>query len=166
MRKVLKMQSTTRNHYAWTAQQRTTEYVREWQQIEWRSTLGIIHDNHLPGAFYTSEQDCRLRSHRFKKMHGMLPTLRYMRRWKPNLYNTDICRVCLRETEDLKHLWNCMATKQKRKQGWIDAIEAARSQGPIVTRRAHKKWKKKKEAAEKNGSQFKAKEPSRRVILT
>jgi hypothetical protein len=160
MRAVLKMQSTARNHYTWAAQQRTKDYIKEWQQIEWRSTLGIIHDNKLPGAFYTSEKDCKLRSHRFKKMHGMLPTLRYMKRWKPNLYDNDTCRVCLLETEDIQHLWTCRTDRQRRTDAWFEALEWVRDHGESLTQKTHNAWTKAKEIAERTGKPFKAKEPT------
>lgn len=107
VRRVLKQQSITRNHYEWLQQQLREIYIRQWKDIDWRATLGIIHNNNHPGAFFTSQQDCNLRNHRIKKIHGMLPALEYMGKRKPALYFTNHCKVCRIEVESVEHLWKC-----------------------------------------------------------
>ena len=100
LRGILKQQSALRNHYDWTTQNRVKQHIKQWDEIEWRSSLAIIHDYNPAGGFFTSQGDCDNRAHRIKKIHGMLPTMRYMHYWKPRLYRTDRCRVCLSDVEN------------------------------------------------------------------
>lgn len=142
LRQVLKKQTAARKHHHWTGQNRVCNMIKDWKKIEWQATLGIIHDRQQPRGRFTSSADCSKRAHRLKKMHGMLPTLQYMQRWKPHLYPTDECRVCETETESTGHLWMCPATLQQQKEQWEQAIECGRQKGKEEARRARIEYKK------------------------
>jgi ribonuclease HI len=112
LRQQLKQQTTIRRHQAWTAQRRTKRALGHIDDIEWRSTLSIIHNKRPVHTFFSSAQDTRDRTHRVKKLHGMLPTLNVMRARRPDLYPDDICCVCDIQGEDNGHLWRCSANDQ------------------------------------------------------
>lgn len=160
LRKVLKLQSVVRNHYAWTKLQRTQRHIGEWKEIDWKSTMAVVHDGNLTGGRFTSQGDCQRRAHRIKKLHGMLPTLDYMRRWKPNLYPSDICRRCNRTTETLDHLWDCRTTLEDRKEEWARVLTLIPEDGTKACRRAVEQWNMDKEKAEERGITFTRRAPS------
>ncbi|KAF9169708.1 hypothetical protein BGX20_009937, partial [Mortierella sp. AD010] len=152
LRQILKLQSAVRIHQTWARQNRTEANVRDWTQVEWRSTLAIIHDHNTPKGLHTSPADCSKRAHRVKKLHGMLPTLSYMKHWRPDLYHTDICRRCELEKEDTCHLWHCPETMDEQKRKWQETIEGMNTIGNRVWRAAKKEWEEeKKKWEEKQG---------------
>lgn len=138
LRQQLKQQTTIRRHQAWTAQRRTKRALRLIDDIEWRSTLGIIHNKQPVHTFFSSAQDTRDRTHRIKKLHGMLPTLNVMRARRPDLYPDDICCVCDIQGEDNNHLWTCSANDQV----YEDVIEDALSKIDGWGRRATNQYNK------------------------
>ena len=58
LRQVLKLQTAARNYQHWATQNRTKEYVPSLEEVEWRSTLDILHGGNLPRRLYTSPADC------------------------------------------------------------------------------------------------------------
>ncbi|KAF9304063.1 hypothetical protein BG003_001797, partial [Podila horticola] len=142
LRQVLKKQTAARKHHRWTWQNRVRNMVKDWKEIEWRATMGIIHAKQQPRGRFTSSADCSKRAHRVKKMHGMLPTMQYMQRWKPHLYPTDTCRVCEAVPESTEHLWKCQATLGQQQEQWDNAIEYSRVNGQQAAHRAFKEYKK------------------------
>jgi ribonuclease HI len=168
LRQILKLQSAARIHQTWKRQNRTERYIRDWTEIDWRSTLAIIHNGNAPKRLFTSTADCKKRAHRVKKMHGMLPTLTYMKRWRPDLYPSDTCRMCRNAPEDTYHLWRCPSTLQDQLPLWQDAVGSVNNTGHTVWGKAWKAWneeRKKWEEQERRqplgtGKPFTRKEPS------
>ncbi|KAI7824322.1 hypothetical protein BC939DRAFT_502748 [Gamsiella multidivaricata] len=156
LRRILKLQSAVRHHYQWTLQHRTRTYIKDWRSVAWAPTLRILHDNNPPKRLYTSLEDCRLRSHRIKKLHGDLPTLQAMKKRHPDIYQTDICRRCEREPETNDHLWRCSATLCDQRQEWRDAVEEVELNGYRAWRQAVRKWEQEREEAERKDKPFTA----------
>jgi ribonuclease HI len=154
LRQILKLQSAVRHHYRWAYQQRTKEHIQDWNAVAWTPTLRIIHNNNPPKRLYTSLQDSQLRSHRVKKLHGMLPTLQEMKQRLPDVYDTAMCRRCEEEIETDDHLWNCTTSLYEQRQEWTEAVEDLNRVGSRAWRRAVQKWKKAKDEAESSGKQF------------
>ena len=155
LRQILKLQSAVRHHHQWAEQQRTKEHVKDWSSVAWTPTLRIIHNNNAPKRLYTSITDCRLRSHRVKKLHGMLPTLQTMKQRLPDVYDTDLCRRCEEEVETDDHLWNCALSLRAQREEWTGAVEDVSRIGIRAWRRVVQKWKKAKAAADASGEPFK-----------
>ena len=105
-------------HHKWLSQKRTKDHIKDWEAVAWTPTLRIVHDNNPPLRLFTSRKDGRLRSHRIKKLHGMLPTLKEMQKRLPGIYTTNVCRRCEGDTESDHHLWNCPATWTEQKEAW------------------------------------------------
>ena len=101
----------------------------------------IIHDGNTPRGLFTSPADCRKRAHRVKKIHGMLPTLSEMKKRRPDLYNTDICRRCQLEQEDTQHLWRCEMSMEKQLSGWTRAVENINIDGRRAFAKELRQWK-------------------------
>ncbi|KAK3825940.1 MAG: hypothetical protein J3Q66DRAFT_385032 [Benniella sp.] len=156
LRQLLKLQSVARNHQTWIRQNRTQKNIRDWTQVEWRSSLAIIHDRNAPKGLFTSMADCHNRAHRVKKLHGMLPTLTYMKHWKPDLYAEDTCRRCLEEPEDTNHIWRCPATMDDQKKKWQETLEGMNDIGHRVWTQARKAWEREKKQWEDNQSKHPA----------
>ncbi|KAG0349393.1 hypothetical protein BGZ54_004377, partial [Gamsiella multidivaricata] len=57
MRRVLKRQSVIRNNTVWTKQNRTATYIPDWQTVDWKATLSIVHDGQTPRSLFTSPAD-------------------------------------------------------------------------------------------------------------
>ncbi|KAF9150077.1 hypothetical protein DFQ26_001696, partial [Actinomortierella ambigua] len=100
-----------------TKEANTQTAVTAWQ-FDWTGTLALIHDDNHPTSLHTSVGDCRRRSHRIEKMHGMLPTQAVMAERRPDLYINNYCRACTTnfaeeeepvETQD--YLWECPASE-------------------------------------------------------
>ncbi|KAF9146069.1 hypothetical protein BGX20_006881, partial [Mortierella sp. AD010] len=140
LRRFIKRQSAVRINTQWVNQNRTKENVRNWKAVDWKATLNIVHNGNTPRGLFTSMSDCRKRAHRIKKLHGMLPTLVYMKHWRPDLYNTDICRVCEMDREDTQHLWRCAMTLEKQLQGWEKAVKDINSDGKRAWAKERSKW--------------------------
>ncbi|KAI1292759.1 hypothetical protein EDD11_008590 [Mortierella claussenii] len=143
VRRVLKRQSVIRNNTAWTKQNRTAAYIPDWQAVDWKATLNIVHNGQTPRSLFTSPDDCQKRAHRIKKIHGMLPTLSYMKNWRPDLYDTDICRMCELEVEDIEHIWTCAITRGEQMESWNKAVAEVK----------RKQWKEKQKCQEGQGQQ-------------
>ncbi|KAI1317964.1 hypothetical protein EDD11_007486 [Mortierella claussenii] len=122
MRRVLKRQSVIRNNAA-----------------EWDSNIyPRLESGGLEGDFErcaqwadskeSCHQLCRL-SETCKKIYGIFPTLSYMRKWLPNLYDTDICRMCELEAEDIKHIWRCATSRGEQMEGWDKAAKEVNDNG-------------------------------------
>ncbi|KAG0283984.1 hypothetical protein BGZ98_006086, partial [Dissophora globulifera] len=75
LRQQLKQQTTLRRHQAWTTQRRVKRALPYLEDIEWRSTLSMVHSKRPVHTFFSSALDTSNRTHRIKKLHGMLPTL-------------------------------------------------------------------------------------------
>ncbi|KAF9897455.1 hypothetical protein BX616_005561, partial [Lobosporangium transversale] len=140
LRHLLKLQSAVRTHYLWASQNRVRNYIADWREVEWKASLHILHDGNTPRGLFTSPADCHKRAHRIKKVHGMLPTLTYMRQWRPDLYETDICRMCEQEQEDIEHLWRCPMTLDEQLKGWKQAIELITKDGKRALVKEKKLW--------------------------
>jgi len=160
VRRVLKMQSVVRHHQQWLAQHRTKEFIKDSDSIAWTPTLKIIHNNNPPKTSYTSMQDCSLRAHRIKKLHGMLPTLQQMRQRNPGIYGTSTCRRCGIEEESDHHLWNCSVTMMDQQHGWETAVGKAGVAGRRAWRQALRKWKEDNEKAIRSGKESTSKAPT------
>lgn len=159
LRQVLKLQSIVRHHYQWLGQNRTREYIPDWTEVLWIPTLRIIHNNNPPKRMFTSKQDCQLRAHRIKKMHGMLPTLQHMKQRHPDLYDTTVCRRCETEEETEQHLWKCSVTMEEQQQEWEAAVGMVNAWGRRAWRHSLRKWKEGKERASKAGKEYNSKQP-------
>jgi hypothetical protein len=122
LRQVLKLQTAARNYQHWAAQNRTKEFVPNLEEVEWRSTLEILHGGNMPRRLFTSPADCSKRAHRIKKLHGMLPTLEQMKQRKPELYLDSRCKVCNQQTETFRHIWVCEMTMETQRQGWQKCV--------------------------------------------
>ncbi|KAF9378428.1 hypothetical protein CPC16_011293, partial [Podila verticillata] len=161
LRQVLKLQTAARNYQHWAAQNRTKEFVPGLEEVEWRSTLEIVHGGNLPRRLFTSPTDCSKRAHRIKKIHGMLPTLEQMKRRKPDLYPDDLCKQCNKQTETFRHIWMCETTLERQREAWWKCVEQVNKDGERAYQKAHRQWRMaEKEAGESGqGANFKAKEP-------
>ena len=159
-RQLLKQQSVARTHHQWANQGRTKAWIKDWREIEWRTTLAIVHNYHSPRSMFTSTSDCSKRAHRIKKIHGMLPTRAYQRRWRPDLYEDASCRVCEVADEDITHIWRCPETLEGQGEGWEEAIEMVIDLGGRLWQRAKQMWTKKKEDADKYGEEFNKEQPT------
>ncbi|KAF9203867.1 hypothetical protein BGZ49_005946 [Haplosporangium sp. Z 27] len=122
LRQLLKQQSTIRRHQAFTTQRRVKRALPDMSDIEWRSTLSIVHDKRAVHTFYSNAKDTRQRTHHLKKLLGMLPTLNSMYARHPNLYPDAICNVCDIQVEDNEHLWLCSALGDVHDDIWSDAL--------------------------------------------
>ena len=103
-RHVLKMQTTRRWHQEWRALKRTKRSIQDYKGIDWLGTLSIIHSNKPIHTFFSSQQDTRLRSHRIKNIHGMLPTMDTLHTRRPDLYEDEKYRRCNDTVEDNEHI--------------------------------------------------------------
>ncbi|KAG0099712.1 hypothetical protein BGZ93_006373 [Podila epicladia] len=161
LRQVLKLQTAARNYQYWAVQNRTKEFVVSPEEVEWRSTLEILHGGNLPRRLFTSPADCSKRAHRIKKLHGMLPTLEQMKRRKPDLYPDDLCKQCNKQTETFRHIWMCETTKESQREAWWKCVEQVNKDGESAYRKAHRQWRIAEKEAEESGqgANFKAKEP-------
>jgi len=151
LRQLLKQQSVVRTNAVWSKQNRTEKYIPRWQEVDWKVTLHIIHNGNTPRGLFTSPADCRKRAHKIKKMHGMLPTLSYMKQWRPDLYETDICRMCELEREDTEHLWRCPITDDTQLDGWKKALENIQTDGKRALAKERKIWLEQQDQARKHG---------------
>jgi len=122
LRQLLKQQSTIRYHQAWAAQRRVKRAIPDVEDVEWRSTLAFVHNRRAVFTFYSSSTDTRQRTHRIKKLHGMLPTLNSMQARQPDLYPTCLCRRCKLEEEDNEHVWNCPAAADITAAIWKEGM--------------------------------------------
>ena len=138
LRQQLKQQTTIRRHQAWTAQRRTKRALPHQDDIEWRSTLSIVHNKRPVHTFFSSAQDTRNRTHRIKKLHGMLPTLNVMRARRPDLYPDDVCCVCDIQGEDNNHLWICSAIGEAAKDTFEEALTMIDAWGRRATTQYNK----------------------------
>jgi len=159
LRQILKTQSVARTHHTWVAQNRTRDNIRDWKAIEWRSTLAIVHNGNTPKGLFTSPADCQKRAHRMKKLHGMLPTLSYMKHWRPDLYPTDECRVCEQEQEDTQHLWRCPTTMETQKEKWNEAVANVNNIGWRTWKKAKKKWEEEVKKEKEKGRDISGRKP-------
>jgi ribonuclease HI len=148
-RHVLKMQTTRRWHQEWRALKRTKKSVKDYKGTDWLGTLSIIHSNKPVNTFFSSQQDTRLRSHRVKKVHGMLPTMDALHARRPDLYPNDICRQCEEETEDNEHIWTCRVSRPAQSGIWTEALGLLSGWGEISARHYNKEREKKRKLGEK-----------------
>ena len=84
-------------------------------------------------------------------MHGMLPTLSYMKRWRPDLYTTDVCRMCELEVENTHHLWRCEMTMDKQLDGWAQEVKNVNKIGKRTWRKECKEHEEREERAKEKG---------------
>ncbi|GJJ69097.1 hypothetical protein EMPS_01443 [Entomortierella parvispora] len=134
--------------------------IPEWGLVEWQTTIAIVHNGSKPRSLFTSNSDCTKRAHRVKKLHGMLPTQKYMHNWRPDLYEDDYCRVCESNVEDTNHIWRCPETLTSQCEGWEETMELVTSLGKKLWERAKESWESEKKKAEEEGKEFKKKEPT------
>ena len=143
------MQTTRRWHQQWRAQRRTKQCAPDSDTVDWLGTLSIWHNNKPVYTFYSSQQDTRLRSHRIKKAHGMLPSMYTMHTRRPDLYPDGLCRVCNLEIEDNEHIWQCTATEKERNTIWEDGLKKIHTWGRrainAYNRARREQWEKRKE---------------------
>ncbi|KAF9973060.1 hypothetical protein BGZ75_001281 [Mortierella antarctica] len=146
-RNVLKMQTTRRWHQRWRAQKRTKNNIPDYDKVDWPGTLAIAHDNKAVNTFFSSQNDTRARTHRIKKLHGMLPTMDVMRQRRPDLYPDNKCRICTTHVEDNEHVWICPATRAEQDVMWKEATDRIHQWGRTATatynRERKKQWEKK-----------------------
>ncbi|KAF9188786.1 hypothetical protein BGZ49_003907, partial [Haplosporangium sp. Z 27] len=69
LRQLLKQQTTIRRHHVWTTQRRVKMALGNIDDIEWRSTLSIVHDKRPVHTFFSNAKDTRARTHHIKKLH-------------------------------------------------------------------------------------------------
>ncbi|KAF9920828.1 hypothetical protein BGZ67_000963, partial [Mortierella alpina] len=112
VRQFLKQQTTIRHHQALLAQKTVKRAIPVFEEVEWRSTLSIIHDRRPVHTFFSSQSDTRNRTRRVKKLFGLLPTMNVMHARHPNLYEDTTCRVCEVHPEDNDHIWHCQETAE------------------------------------------------------
>jgi ribonuclease HI len=160
LRQVLKKQSTARVHQRWANQGRTQAWIKKWEEVEWRSTIAIVHSRKSPRSLFTSTADCAKRAHRIKKLHGSLPTGTYMHQWRPDLYEDSWCRICEAVKEDTTHVWRCPDTMESQKEGWEEAMSLVTEVGKKAWQQDRKKWLEMKKKAEEEGKEFTKAEPT------
>jgi ribonuclease HI len=145
LRQVLKQQTTIRRHQAWTTQRRVKRAIPDLDDVEWRSTLGHVHDNKSVYTFYSNAKDTSQRTHHMKKLHGMLPTLNVMRARHPDLYQDSICCVCEAQEEDNGHVWTCHETAGIQKDIWEEGLRQIDIWGQAATIKHNKDARKRYE---------------------
>ncbi|KAF9919207.1 hypothetical protein FBU30_011120 [Linnemannia zychae] len=133
-RQALKQQTTRRWHQKWRALKRTKQCIPDYDGVDWLGTLAIWHDNKPVFTFYSSQQDTRLRAHRTKKIHGMLPTMNALHARRPDLYPNTLCKVCLREEEDNEHVWICEENRETMAEIMQDGYQRIDEWGMRATR--------------------------------
>ena len=138
---LLKQQTTIRRHQAWTTQRRTKRTLQDLDDIEWRSTLSHVHSKRAVHTFFSSAQDTRNRTHRVKKLHGMLPTMNVMHARHPDLYPDQVCCVCEIQDEDNAHIWQCSANPNVHNEIWEEGLARIDGWGQIATSKYNKKAK-------------------------
>jgi hypothetical protein len=161
LRQLLKKQSTIRHHQEWVSQRRTKRAIKDVEDVEWRSTLRLVHNERSVHTFFSSVKDTRQRTHHIKKLHGALPTMNVMHARRPDLYPDSICCVCNFKREDNDHLWECRDTLETRGGIWKDALERINGWG---VRAVSKYNKKSKEKYEKEVAKGKAVEPAKQIV--
>jgi ribonuclease HI len=144
-RQALKMQTTRRWHQTWRSLKRHKRSIQDYGGTDWLGTIAIIHSNKPVHTFYSSQQDTRLRSHRIKKIHGMLPTMDALHARRPDLYKDDQCRRCQATTEDNEHIWLCPKSRDAHDEIWKDGLGRIDFWGAIATKRYNKERKRRKE---------------------
>ncbi|CAO3569184.1 unnamed protein product [Mortierella alpina] len=141
-RHVLKMQTSRRWHQSWRAQKRTKKNVPDYDTVDWPGTLAIVHNNQAVNTFFSSQNDTRSRTHRIKKLHGMLPTMAVMRQRHSDLYPDDKCRICTTHVEDNEHVYICPATRAEQDLMWTTAVDRIHEWGRTATARHNQERKK------------------------
>jgi ribonuclease HI len=154
LRQLLKQQTTIRHHQQWTSQRRVKKAMPHLDDIEWRSTLALVHARRAVFTFYSSNKDTRQRSHHIKKLHGMLPTLNSMQARHPDLYPDRICRMCEGSDEDNAHLWTCPAMATTIQLIWQEAMDQIDGWGTKATNSYNATKKREHERAVANGRQL------------
>jgi len=129
LRDLLKAQTTIRHHQTWSAQKRVQRAIGDLTDIEWRSTLSIIHNKRPVFTFFSSRKDTTQRTQHIKKIHGMMPTLTVMAARHPELYGEGVCCMCRREPEDNHHLWRCPNSLNAQRIAWTEAIDKVNDWG-------------------------------------
>ncbi|KAF9080091.1 hypothetical protein BGX23_002653, partial [Mortierella sp. AD031] len=147
-RQALKMQTTRRWHQTWRSLKRHKRSVQDYDGTDWLGTLAIIHNNKPVHTFFSSQQDTRLRSHRIKKIHGMLPTMDALHARRPDLYENDQCRQCHATTEDNEHVWLCPESKEAHDEIWKDGLGRIDFWGAIATKHYNRERKKRRKEGE------------------
>ncbi|KAF9567477.1 hypothetical protein BGW38_008846, partial [Lunasporangiospora selenospora] len=61
VRQFMNQQTTIQRHQTWLAQKRTKRAVRQVDEVDWRSTLAIVHNNQR--TFFSSVSDTHQRTH-------------------------------------------------------------------------------------------------------
>ncbi|KAF9341208.1 hypothetical protein BGX26_008749, partial [Mortierella sp. AD094] len=90
------------------------------------------------GDHLSSAKDTRHRTHRMKKLHGMLPTMNSMHARNPSLYPDAVCRVCDIQDEDNSHVWICSAISDMDHTIWSEALDRIDAWGNAATRAYNK----------------------------
>ncbi|KAK3836656.1 MAG: hypothetical protein JOS17DRAFT_734820 [Linnemannia elongata] len=147
-RQALKMQTTRRWHQAWRSLKRHKGPIQDYDSTDWLGTLAIIHSNKPVHTFFSSQQDTRLRSHRIKKIHGMLPTMDVLHARRPDLYKDDQCRQCHATTEDNEHIWLCPEGKEAHDEIWKDRLGRIDFWGAVATRHYNRERMKRRKEGE------------------
>ncbi|OAQ28675.1 hypothetical protein K457DRAFT_1832896 [Linnemannia elongata AG-77] len=147
-RQALKMQTTRRWHQTWRSLKRHKRSIQDYDGTDWLGTLTIIHNNKPVHTFFSSQQDTRLRSHRIKKTHGMLPTMDALHARRPDLYKNDQCRQCHAMTEDKEHVWLCLESKEAHDEIWKDGLGRIDFWGAIATKHYNRERKKRRKEGE------------------
>ncbi|KAG0076418.1 hypothetical protein BGZ90_008717 [Linnemannia elongata] len=137
-RHVFKMQTTGRWHQEWRALKRTKSSIQDYKGTNWLGTLSTIHSN----ALFSPQKDTRLRSHRIKKIHGMMPIMGALHARRPDLYKDDLCRQCGLETEDNENVLTCPESRETHEELWEDALDPVDGWGGVATRHFNKQRQK------------------------
>ncbi|KAF9944310.1 hypothetical protein BGZ70_004799, partial [Mortierella alpina] len=133
LRQILKQQSVIRQHQAWTTQRHTKAAVADLEDVEWRSTLSMVHDRKPVHTFFSNRKDTRRRTQCIKTMYGMLPTMNVMQARRPDLYSDCLCRVCGIEDEDNRHVWECDSLTEVHREIWQSALDKIDGWGTQAT---------------------------------
>jgi len=139
--------------------------------IHWQSTLDILHNKNNTGSFYTSPKDSSLRSHRVKKLCGVLPTQDIQHTHRPDIYTNALCPCCEDQEESNEHLWNCDAHIAAERRVWTQTIEAIPEWVQLEEARLWRAWAKERDRHMHNQQPFttaapKLSTPSGRAVWT
>ncbi|GJJ75820.1 hypothetical protein EMPS_08178 [Entomortierella parvispora] len=171
VRRLVRHQSCIRDHCSWMALKQTKKMNLDSSDIHWQSTLDIVHNNNNTGSFYTSPRDSSLRSHRVKKLCGVLPTQDLQHTRRPDIYLNALCPCCEDQDESNEHLWNCDAHIAAERKVWTKTIEAIAEWAHLEEARLRRAWAKERDRHIQNHLPFtkaapKISVPSDRAVWT
>ncbi|KAG0041344.1 hypothetical protein BGZ83_001964 [Gryganskiella cystojenkinii] len=133
------------------------------KDIHWPSTLDIVHNGNNTGTYYTSTKDTSLRSHRVKKLFGILPTQDIQHQRRPDLYPNSDCPCCEDDLEDNDHVWNCPIQRAAECKVWKDTVDQLPAWSRLEEQRLRRLWAKDREQHQKEQLPFNTPAPSVRM---